>query len=270
MILLSGKELALQETKNLEKITSLIKRRLKLVIIQVGNLEESNRYINHKIKKAHEIGIYTEWIKFNVETGEESLVKEIKKCNKKYDGIIVQLPLPDHLNKQRVLDVILPENDIDGLTTTNGLNFYRGTPPYFIPATANAIYMLLDYYKIKLKDQKILVIGESNLVGRPIKNILSNYSNYVDSTNKEKGISHANQYDILIVAAGIPHLIKEQHVKENAIVIDVGITIENNKIIGDVDFDSVKHKALAISPVPGGVGPLTVISLLKNLVDKFK
>lgn len=269
MIFLSGKDIATKEINKLKKIINNSFIKPKLGIIQVGNLLESNRYINHKIRKAQEIGIEANWIKYDTTISENELINEIKKINNNYDGLIVQLPLPSHFNKQKVLDTIPLDKDIDGLTTANNYNFYNDIKPYFIPATANAIYLLLESYNINLKDQKILVIGESDLVGKPIKKLLLQHSRNVDSTNKEKGIANSNKYDILIVAAGSPKLIKEYDIKENAIIVDVGITIQDNKIIGDVDFENVKDKVYAISPVPGGVGPLTVVSLLKNLIQKF-
>ncbi|MBD5423426.1 MAG: bifunctional 5,10-methylenetetrahydrofolate dehydrogenase/5,10-methenyltetrahydrofolate cyclohydrolase [Mycoplasma sp.] len=268
MTLLNGKIVSDLETQKLIKKVSKLKIKPKLGIVQVGNLPESNRYINNKIKKAKEIGIETNLIKFDESIKEIDLIDKIKNLNNNFDGLIVQLPLPNHLNKKKVLDSIDCKKDIDCCTTKNADKFYNDEI-IFIPPTANAILLLLNHYEIDLKDKRILIIGESDLVGKPTKKLLSKFSKYVDSTNKEKGISNSNKYDILIVAAGSPHLIKKENVKKDAIVVDVGITVINKKMYGDVDFEDVKNKVIAISPVPGGVGPLTVICLIKNLVESL-
>ncbi len=268
MIILDGKKVAAEETEKLKKIVSALSYQPNFAIIQVGNLEESNKYIKNKIKKADEIGINTNHIKFNNDIKEEELIEFIKDINNIYDGIIVQLPLPNSLNKHNILNSIDPSKDIDCCNQTNLNNFYNNKPS-FIPATARAIKLLLDYYQIDIKDKKILIVGESDLVGKPTKKILSQFSSCVDSTNKEKGISNSQNYDLLVVAAGSPKLIKKENVKKGAIVIDVGITIVEGKMYGDVDFDNVKNIVEAISPVPGGVGPLTVICLMRNLIEKL-
>ncbi len=268
MKILDGKKVAEIESLKLKNIVSSLPNKPSLAIIQVGNLEESNKYINNKIKKANELGIIAQHIKFNENTKENEIIDYINRINSKYDGIIVQLPLPSNLNKKRILDSIDPFKDVDCCNSIN-LNKFYNDETLFIPTTARAIKTLLDFYKIDIKNKKILVIGESDLVGKPTKKLLSLFSSHVDSTNKKIGIAHANNYDILIVAAGSPKLIKKNNVKNQAIIIDVGITIKDNKIYGDVDFDDVKNIVQAISPVPGGVGPLTVICLMKNLIEKL-
>lgn len=268
MKILDGKKVAEIETLKLKQLVASLKKQPSLAVIQVGDLEESNKYIGNKIKKANELGISSKHIKFPKDVAEEEVINYIKEINSIYDGIIVQLPLPNNFNKQHVLDTIDPAKDIDCCNSVNQNNFYKDEGS-FIPATARAIKMLLDFYEINLKNKKVLVIGESDLVGKPTKKLLSNFSFCVDSTNKSLGIAHANNYDVLVVAAGSPKLIKKENVKNNAIIVDVGITIQNNKIYGDVDFENVKDIVQAISPVPGGVGPLTVICLMKNLIEKL-
>ena len=269
MIILDGKKVAEIETINLKQKVLNLKIKPKLGIIQVGNLPESNKYISNKINKAKEIGIIADWIKLDNQISEEQLRFEINKIKNEYNGLIVQLPLPNHINSQNILDLIDLDKDIDGLSSKNQNNFYNDVQPYFCPATARAVLLLLNFYNIDL-NKKIMVIGESNLVGKPTKKLLSRYSNNVVSRNKQIGISGSEEYDILVVATGNPNLIKKENIKEGAIIVDVGINVlENNKLVGDVDFESVSKKAQAISPVPGGVGPLTVICLLKNLIDKF-
>lgn len=268
MIILDGKKIELEKTEELKNKVNSLDKKISFGIIQVGNLEESNKYIQKKIAKSKEIGINADWIKFDRSVLEKELIQKINEIKEKYDGIIVQLPLPKHINTQNVLNVIDLDKDIDGLSTQNMSNFYSMNKPYFIPATARAILLILSYYKINL-NQNIMVIGESNLVGKPTKQLLSQFAKKIESRNKRTGIKGSKEYDILIVAAGSPKLIKKDDVKLGSIIIDVGVTVIDNKIVGDVDFEDVKDKVAAISPVPGGVGPLTVICLFQNLIDKF-
>lgn len=269
MILLDGKSIADLKTKELKQKVSKLDKVPKFCIIQVGDIFESNKYISNKIKKAKELDVEVFWNKYPMTIKEDDLINEIKNIEVNYDGLIVQLPLPEHINSQNVLDSIPLEKDIDGLSTRNMKNFYNDESSFFIPATAKAILTLLESYNIDLH-KEIMVIGESNLVGKPIKHLLSKYAKSICSRNKETGIEGSNKYDILIVAAGSINLINNKDVKENAIIVDVGINkLDNNKLVGDVNFEDVKDKIYAISPVPGGVGPLTVISLLENLIDKI-
>lgn len=269
MTILDGKLVSEKILDQLKKKVSKLKRKPTFAIIQVGDLEESNKYIKNKLLKASKVGIVSSHFKFEEKISESDLINKINKIKKDYDGIIVQLPLPNHINSQNVLDAIDLDKDIDGLSSKNMNNFYNDMQPHFCPATARAVLCLLQHYKINL-NQKILVIGESNLVGKPTKKLLSKFTQQIESRNINTGISNSEEFDILIVAAGSPKLIKKENVKKNAIVVDVGITIlDNKKLQGDVDFDDVKNKVLAISPVPGGVGPLTVVCLLMNLIDKF-
>lgn len=267
MILLDGN---LVSKVKLEELSLFIKSNNllpSLCIIQIGENETSTRYIKNKIKKANEININSVWQKFEDNVNEEDVINYINQNHDKYDGLIVQLPLPKHLNKQKILDTIPLEKDVDGLSTKNMENFYKNNDNYFIPATAKAIETLLNFYKIDLIDKNIVVIGESNLVGKPTKHLLSKYSKNISSRNKRTGIYKSEEADILIVAAGYPLLIKEKDVKFDSVVVDVGINVcENNKIVGDVDFNNIKNKTKAISPVPGGVGPLTIIGLLENVI----
>lgn len=267
MILLDGVQVAKIKTQELKKKISSLNIKPSLCIIQVGNNSESNKYINKKIQKANEIGILTHWTKFDENKTEEEIIKYIQSLEHQYDGIIVQLPLPTNLNKQNILDSVPIAKDVDGLSSFSMSRFYNDDSNCHAPATAKAILMLLTHYKIELQNKTITVVGESNLVGKPIKHLLSKYTNKINSKNINTGILGTETSDILIVAAGSPLLINKNNVKENAVVVDVGINTLNNKIVGDVDFENVKQKCLAISPVPGGVGPLTVISLLENVIN---
>ena len=275
MILLDGKKVAAQKTIELQQRINVLKQKPVCVIIQVGDLFESNKYIANKIKKAQELGIEISLEKFNdLQISQTDLINYIENLInshpfKSHLGIIVQLPLPIDFDKQLILDTIDPTCDIDGLSTTNMNNFYQDQKSFMIPATAKAILTLLNAYQIELNNKKMMVIGESNLVGKPTKHLLKKYSNNVSSRNIDTGIKGSEYADFLVVAAGSAKLIKAENVKDQAVVVDVGInTLDNKKVVGDVDFEDVKDKVLAISPTPGGVGPLTVISLFENLVEK--
>ncbi len=270
MLILDGKILANQKLKFLEKQISTMKIKPQMSIIQVGDVFESNKYIGIKIKQANSIGVKTNHIKLSENIDQEELTSLIKKECKQTDGLIVQLPLPQHLDKQKLLNAVDSEKDIDGLSQKNHNMIYQNKECIF-PATAKAIISLLTFYNIPIKNQQIGIIGESNLVGKPTKELLKRMGGIVNSFNLETGIKNSEKADILIVAAGSPNLVKAENIKEGAIIVDVGVSRANlsNKIFGDVDFESVKNKAAAISPTVGGVGPLTVVSLLENLVEIY-
>lgn len=264
MIILDGKVIAKQMTKELKRIIKTLSFTPKLSIIQVGDNPASNKYISYKLKKAQELKIITNLIKVKNTIAETSLIDLIKKSAQQCDGLIIQLPLPQHLNKQKVLNAVPFEKDIDGLAVGNNL---------IIPATPQAIIKLLFGYHFSFKHQVVAVIGQSSLVGKPTADLCEKLgAKQVLRIDKKTGLKTAIVADIVIVAIGKPKLIKAKHLKKNSIVIDVGINEiadENSmrKIVGDVDADDVKDVVKALSPVPGGVGPMTVVSLLKNLVD---
>ncbi len=269
MIILDGKKVANEETEKLKKDFSKLLKTPSIVIFQVGASQSSNKYIANKIKKADELGVEVKHLVYSENISEKELINNIKNSQINYDGAIVQLPLPNHIDKQNVLDAIELSKDIDGLSTLSMNNFYNDKDDYSIPATARGILLLLNYYDVNL-DQNIMVIGESNLVGKPTKHLLSKHTTKsIVSRNKRTGIKDSENYDILVIAAGSPKLIGKNNIKNNAVVVDVGINVVEGEIVGDVDFEDVKDKVSAISPVPGGVGPLTVVCLFKNLFDKI-
>ena len=270
MLILDGKILANQKLEFLKKQISIMTTKPKMSIIQVGDVFESNKYIGIKIKQAKSIGIETNHIKLSEYIEQDELISLIKQECQQTNGLIIQLPLPQHLDKQKLLDAVDIEKDIDGLSQKNHNMLYQNKECIF-PATAKAIISLLTFYNIPIKKQKIGIIGESNLVGKPTKELLERMGGIVNSFNLETGIKKSENADILIVAAGSPNLVKAENIKEGAVIIDVGVskTKLSNKISGDVDFESVKNKASAISPTIGGVGPLTVVSLLENLVEIY-
>jgi methylenetetrahydrofolate dehydrogenase (NADP+)/methenyltetrahydrofolate cyclohydrolase len=235
-----------------------------LSIIQVGDLAESNKYIKNKKSFAEEIGVEVKHLQFPDTISKTELAEEIKKLNndKSVRGIIIQLPLPKTLEEIEMINLINPEKDVDGLTTG----------PKFVPATAKGVLTLLDYYKIEIAGKKVAMVGRSKLVGLPIAKVLQERGAEVSLVHSktENPREITKQANILIVAIGKPNLIDETYVKEGQVIVDVGINFQLEKLVGDVNFEKVKNIVTAISPVPGGVGPLTVASLFENLVAACK
>lgn len=257
----------------IEKIKKLLKKPV-LVVIQVGDREDSNIYIKQKQKFGNEIGVDVRHLKMenidNLNKTEEYLLTVIKKLNEdtEIDGIIVQLPLPDGFDKDKILNSIDIKKDVDGLVSEPNQNV--------IPATARGVIALLDFYGIEIKGKKATVIGQGFLVGKPIANELEKRGAQVARCDIDtKNIPEISRNShILITAVGEPNLIKNNFVNEKQVVIDVGISrivddTKKTKIVGDVDFDNVNSFVYAITPVPGGVGPVTVACLFQNLIDKI-
>ncbi len=255
-----------------------------LAIIQVGDREDSNAYIRAKIAFGNKIGVKVDHIKLQEGVKQNEIVEVIKRLNadQSVKGIIVQLPLPIEIDRDCVIDTILPSKDVDAITAHNVKRWLDGNDYALLPATAKGVRTLLEYYKIDLFGKKVAVVGRSTLVGKPIIAMCLN-ENATVTVCHSKTIDLAEitqKVDIIIVAVGKPNLIRAEHVKVGQIVIDVGInTIEGEKlddeiverkITGDVDFNEVKLIASAVSPVPGGVGPLTVLSIFQNLLDLCK
>lgn len=251
------------------KIKSSQKKR-QLVIVQVGNRADSDSYIKQKKIFGERIGVEVTHIKCPENITKNKLISVISKFNsdKKVSGIIVQLPLPVHLNPLDIIESILPEKDVDGLTSLNINKLVMNDKSGFVPATPKGIMLLLEYYKISPLGKKVVVVGRSAQVGKPAALLLMNNGATVTvchsgTKNLAKETSGA---DILIIAVGKPSFIGKKYVSPGQVVIDVGINRVGNKIVGDVDFPAVKSIVRAITPVPGGVGPLTVASLFHNLL----
>jgi len=271
--ILEGKKLsgllALKLKKKIDKLTT----KPKMVIIQIGDLKESNTYIRNKKLLAERVGAEAIHKKYPEKTRESRTIADILKFNsdKSIHGIMVQLPAPKHFDIERVLETIEPKKDVDGLTAFNTKHLFDNKEA-FIPATAKGILNLLKTYKIKLVGAKIVIVGASSLVGRPLMLALLNQSATVTICHKNtKNLEEeTRRADILITAVGKPKLITRKHVARNQVVVDIGITVlKNRKIVGDVDFDKVRKIVRAITPVPGGVGPMTVVSLLENLLEAY-
>lgn len=234
-----------------------------LAIIQIGNLEESNKYIKAKKSFSEKIGAEVRHIQFADTISQDEIIVEIQRLNQDQtvSGIILQLPIPNNLNSLEIIEAIDPRKDVDGLTLLTK----------FIPATAKGILNLIDYYKIELKDKKVVIMGRSKLVGQPTAKALSSRGVEVSVVHSktENPKETTRTADILIVAIGKAGLVDETYVSSGQIVIDVGINMQSGKLVGDVDFEKVKNIVSAITPVPGGVGPLTVASLFENLVEAY-
>ena len=244
-----------------------------LSVILVGEDPASQIYVKNKIKYSKEIGIDSEVIRYPENIQEKIVLDKIIELNKnqKVSGILVQLPLPQHINKQKVIETILPEKDVDGFHPINVGNLSSGYDSK-IPCTPLGCLILLKEVEKNLSGKHVVIIGRSNLNGKPMAQLLLRENCTVTITHsKTKDLkSECNKADIIIAAVGKPKLVKGDWVKKNAIVIDVGINKTINGIVGDVDFDEVAKIAKAVTPVPGGVGPMTIACLLSNTVECFK
>ena len=261
----------------------------KLVIIQIGDLPESNAYIRQKVLFGQKIGAMVDHKKFPAEISQDELITHISllNTNQTANGIIVQLPISNHLDKDQIIDHINPAKDVDGQTATNLKKLMENDQRGFIPATTKGIISLLEYYKIPIKGKKVVVIGRSTLVGKPTALAFINLDATVTICHREtKNLKeHTKSAHILIVAVGKPKLITRDHVSRGQIVIDVGINVVNQRLatshqlvenelpnrqlVGDVDVESVSKIVAAITPVPGGIGPMTVASLFENLLEAY-
>ncbi len=275
--ILDGKKVRAVIQETLTHTISLCEVKPKLVIIHVGDNSESQTYIRQKINFGKTIGAHVELIQISHEKAQqEALIDIIKTCNQddSIHGIIVQLPLPVSIEKEVILNTISSLKDVDGLTQDNQELLERGSPR-FVPATARGIFVLLDAYEISVYKKKVVVIGRSLLVGRPVADLARMRGGEVTviHSKTENPIPIIHDSDIVIVAAGVRHLVGIESVRSGQVIVDVGIHVEEKDgsriISGDVDFESVKHAVMAISPVPGGVGVMTVSALFLNLIDAW-
>jgi methylenetetrahydrofolate dehydrogenase (NADP+) / methenyltetrahydrofolate cyclohydrolase len=249
-----------------------------LAAILVGNNGASETYVNAKVKACEQVGFKSTMIRHEADISEIKLLETITELNldPDIDGILVQLPLPKHISEEKVINCIHPDKDVDGFHPINTGKLLQGQP-MFISATPHGIMLLLDYYKIETKGKHAVVIGRSNIVGRPMSVLLSSNKNPGNCTvtlchsHTQNIKDFCLQADIIVAALGKPEFLKEDMVKEGAVVIDVGITRTPDasrktgfKLKGDVDYNKVAPKCSWITPVPGGVGPMTIAALMKN------
>jgi len=288
MELIDGKKIAAQIKQELAEEVARLKAEghkiPHLAAVLVGNDPASETYVASKVKACQEVGFKSTELRYSADISEEQLLEVVDKLNKEedVDGYIVQLPLPEHISEQKVLLSIDPDKDVDGFHPCNVGKMVTGLPAY-LPATPAGIVELLKRYDIPTQGKHCVVIGRSNIVGTPMSVLMSRKDKYADCTVTlcHSRTSHIKDYtlqaDILIVALGKPHFVTADMVKEGAVVVDVGIhrvpsdkTKSGFRLIGDVDFEQVAPKCSYITPVPGGVGPMTIVSLLQNTLKACK
>lgn len=270
-IILDGKMLRDKIFESLKAKLDKMQQKPTLAVILVGENPASQIYVRNKKKTAEKLGINSLSIEYPSDISEEELLNKIKELNsdEKVTAILVQLPLPAHINKNKIIDAILPQKDVDGLTPYNLGKLFSGEEPYVYPCTPKGILLLLDEYNIKLEGKNIVVVGRSNLVGKPVAQMLLKRNATVTMCHSHtQNLSEITKTADIIVSAVGKKVIGEKMLKSDCVVIDVGIfRDENGKISGDVDFENVSKTAAYISPVPGGVGPMTIASLMLNTVE---
>ena len=277
MILIDGKKIAAELREELKKEVLKLKEKHNkipgLTVVLIGELAPSQIYVRMKEKAANEVGLKSEVIKYPDSVEEKTVLEKIEELNKDetVSGILVQLPLPKHIDKQKVIEAIDPSKDVDGFHPMNVGNLSSGYESS-VPCTPLGCYLLIKKIEPNLSGKKAVVVGRSNLNGKPMTQLLLKENCTVTITHsKTKDLkAECLEADIIVAAVGIPELVKADWVKKDAIVIDVGINKTDKGIVGDVDFEDVSKNAKALTPVPGGVGPMTIACLLKNTIDCFK
>ena len=276
MILDGKKESALLREEIKKEILEIKIRTNKspgLSVILIGDFAPSQIYVKNKEKNSKEVGINSEVIKYSKEVKELEVLEKIKELNNNdnVSGILVQLPLPTHISKEKIINAIKPSKDVDGFHPINAGNLSLGYKA-IVPCTPLGCMLLIKKVEKNLTGKHAVVIGRSNLNGKPIAQLLLKEDctvSIVHSKTKDLKLE-CQKADILVAAVGVPNLVKGDWVKKDSIIIDVGINKVADKLIGDVDFEEVKDKVKAITPVPGGVGPMTIACLLKNTLECFK
>nr|QGT49803.1 bifunctional protein FolD [uncultured Candidatus Melainabacteria bacterium] len=271
--ILDGKKLREKLLGDLKQQIDKFQTKPSLVVILVGDNPASKIYVNNKKKTAQNLGINSQVINYPANITEKELLKKIDELNndKSVTAILVQLPLPEHISKENVINAICPYKDVDGFTPYNFGKLFSGAQPVVYPCTPKGILLLLDEYGIKLKGKHAVIVGRSNIVGKPLSQMLLNRDATVTVCHScsENLADIIKTADIVVSAAG-KNIIKGKMLKSGCVVIDVGIfKDENGKTRGDVDFESASQVASYISPVPGGVGPMTITSLMLNTVELF-
>ena len=276
-MIIDGKKEAEILRHEIKKEISLLQEKTKKVpslsVILIGNYAPSEIYVKNKVKKSKEVGINSNIIRYPDNVSEKEVLKKIIELNEdsKVSGILVQLPLPKQINKEKIINLIHPSKDVDGFHPINVGNLASGYHA-ITPCTPLGCSLLIKKIEKDLSGKHAVIVGRSNLNGKPMAQLLLKENCTVtivhSKTNNIK--SECLKADILVVAIGVPNYVKKDWVKEGSVIIDVGINKLENKIVGDVQFDDVKEKVKAITPVPGGVGPMTIACLLKNTLECFK
>jgi len=277
MTIIDGKKTAADLRSNLKNEVDNLKKKFNrvpgLTVILIGEYAPSKIYVRNKEKSAVEIGLKSEIIKYPDTVDEKTVLEKINELNndENVSGILVQLPLPKHINNKKIIDAIDPNKDVDGFHPNNVGNLSSGYQSS-VPCTPLGCHLLIKKIEPNLNGKKAVVLGRSNLNGKPMTQLLLKENCTVTiAHSKTKNLKEeCLKADILVVAVGIPKLVKGDWVKKGSIVIDVGINKTEKGIVGDVDFDEASKHAKAITPVPGGVGPMTIACLLKNTIECFK
>ena len=276
MIIDGKKEATLLREEIKKEITALKEKDNKtpcLSVILIGDFAPSQIYVRNKEKNSKEVGINSKVIKYSKDVSEKKVLEKIEELNhdNNVSGILVQLPLPAQINGEKIINAINPKKDVDGFNPINVGNLASGYKS-IVPCTPLGCLYLIKKVEKNLSGKHAVIIGRSNLNGKPMAQLLLKENCTVTIIHsKTKDLkTECQKADILVAAVGVANLVKNDWVKKNSIIIDVGINKVGNKIVGDVDFDQVKYKVRAITPVPGGVGPMTIACLLKNTLDCFK
>ena len=281
--ILSGKDVSITTYQALQSRIKALKSQSVvpgLAVLLVGEDAGSQIYIRNKTKKFADLGLHSNTFQYSSSISQEDLLLKIRELNNddRFHGILVQLPLPKHINKYKVLSAMDPKKDVDGFHPSN-LGLLLTGKPYFIPCTPKGIMRILAHYKINLSGKNVVVVGRSNIVGRPISILTSLKQEYANATTTicHSGtpdiFDYTKRADIIILAIGSPNFLKGNHIKAGSVIIDVGINrVEDHsqkgyKIVGDGDETTLMGKASAITPVPGGVGPMTIAMLIENTIE---
>lgn len=276
-MIISGKEIALkikdQLKSEVETIRENYSRIPKLVVILIGDNPASLTYVRNKERGCAYIGFESKIIKHDSSFSESQLLKEIELLNndETVDGILVQLPLPKHISEEKVLNAISFDKDVDGFHPHNVANLFLGQNS-LVPCTPKGMLVLLEKINYDLSGKEVVIVGRSNIVGKPVALLcLQKNATVTIAHSKTKDLKKVcSRADVLIAAIGKPKFFNHEYIKDGAVVLDVGINRdENNKLCGDVDFEDVKDKVKAITPVPGGIGPMTITMLMQNTIEAF-
>lgn len=276
-MIISGKDISVKIKNEIKEkiyeIKTQYNRVPKLAVILVGHDQASQTYVRNKEKGCSYVGMESEMIYHEENVDEETLLKDIKRLNEddRVDGILVQLPLPRHIDEVKILEAIRPDKDVDGFHPENAAKLFLGEKS-MVPCTPKGMMTLLDEINYDLTGKEVVVIGRSHIVGKPVAMLcLQKNATVTMAHSKTKNLKEVcRRADVLIVAIGKAKMINSEYIKPGAVVLDVGINRdEHNKLCGDVDFEDVKDKVYAITPVPGGIGPMTITILLKNTLEAF-
>ena len=270
---LKGKEVSAFLRAEIKKEVEKLERKPKMVDIQIGHNPASDIYIAGKEKASNEVGIIFECLRYDENEDEEKIIAKIQEMNNdpEINGIFIQSPVAKGFNEIKLMNTVIPEKDVDGLTYLNAGKLLNNIEA-MVSCTPNGIIKMLEYYNIDIEGKNVVIVGRSNLVGKPLMNLFINKNATVTLCHSKTMDlkTHTKKADILVVAVGKKHLVNRDMIKKGCVVIDVGINRVDGKIYGDVDYENVYDKVKYITPVPGGVGPMTVTMLLYNVLEGYK